>query len=353
MRAVFDFDDTICYHNDRDRSVDTARPIALTVDKMRRMKRDGWEIVIYTARGQKSCGGDLAKIEAKYRSVIEEWLARYEVPYDELLFGKPLGDLYVDDKGVGLDKFCSMDMKLLKGNSGSSVYKCGQHVLKMCPDAYEQASWYKQAETLGVNVPYVYSVVLRTLDMSWIRGRSASDEFSAEDVIRVLGIVKKFSAIKAPKFNVEALIARAQEHLGDRIEKFDSLFGYFRENRETYEVCSSFCHGDLSLSNIIIDNRTAYLIDPIVRPEYSSYLMDLAKLKFSVEGGEEFLHRKTARYEEAAQVLNRELEEEGIKRDVEALQAIYWIRLLKYTEPGRQGEVITKAAQLQHRVVWS
>lgn len=85
MRAVFDFDDTICYHKDRERSVDAARPIELTVDKMRRMKEDGWEIVIYTARGQKSCGGDLAKIEAKYRSVIEDWLARYEVPYDELL----------------------------------------------------------------------------------------------------------------------------------------------------------------------------------------------------------------------------------------------------------------------------
>ena len=69
------------------------------------MKDDGWEIVIYSARGQVSCKGDLKEIERKNRPVVEEWLKRHNVPCDELVFGKPIGDIYIDDKGMSLDDF--------------------------------------------------------------------------------------------------------------------------------------------------------------------------------------------------------------------------------------------------------
>lgn len=42
--------------------------------------------------------GDLKAIEEDVGSVTRTWLATHGVPYDELRFGKPYGDLYIDDK---------------------------------------------------------------------------------------------------------------------------------------------------------------------------------------------------------------------------------------------------------------
>jgi len=33
---------------------------------------------------------------------VIEWLNKYQIPYDEIHFGKPLADFYVDDKAIKL-----------------------------------------------------------------------------------------------------------------------------------------------------------------------------------------------------------------------------------------------------------
>lgn len=343
MTVVIDFDDTICFHLDKERTIEDAIPIPKTVDKMRNLNEHGCRIVIYTARGQKSCDGDILLIEAKYRARIEKWLAANKVPYDELVFGKPLGDLYIDDKGMSLEAFNNMEFEALKGNSGSKIFRLDRHVIKTCPDAYAQAEWYKRASEIGVEVPKVYSVVLDTIDMTAINGQNASDGVSGEEIYQIAEIVYKFSKIRGPAFDVEALIARALNHLADDAGMFNELFSYMRSHKADYQERSTFCHGDMSLSNIIItDEGNVALIDPIVRPEYSSYLMDLAKLKFSLHGGENFLHPgREVDDREASEALDRYIGQKET-RLVDALTAVYWIRLLNYNRDRRQ-EILSKA----------
>ena len=69
----------------------------------------GWNIVIYTARGGKSCK-TLEEKEKKYRDITEKWLKKNNVKYTELFFGKMNADYYVDDKNLSIEEFIRRDL---------------------------------------------------------------------------------------------------------------------------------------------------------------------------------------------------------------------------------------------------
>lgn len=99
VKYVFDLDGTICsqesygmYH--------MARPINRMIKRMRQLHADGHTVVIFTARGMETWKGDVVAIEKDLRKLTEDWLLKWNVPYDQLIFGKPSADVYVDDKGI-------------------------------------------------------------------------------------------------------------------------------------------------------------------------------------------------------------------------------------------------------------
>lgn len=99
---VIDLDDTICYTINRD--FENSKPNRLVIDKINKLYDEGWEIIIYTARGAKSCK-TLADREIKYRVLTEDWLQKNNVKYTQLLFGKMNADYYVDDKNLSIEEF--------------------------------------------------------------------------------------------------------------------------------------------------------------------------------------------------------------------------------------------------------
>ncbi|SVD68493.1 uncharacterized protein METZ01_LOCUS421347, partial [marine metagenome] len=53
------------------------------------------------------------------------------VPYNKLLFGKPLGAYYVDDKSLTPESFVSLEIEQLTGGlSGADIYRAGDVVHK-------------------------------------------------------------------------------------------------------------------------------------------------------------------------------------------------------------------------------
>ena len=349
MRIVFDLDDTISRHYNRD--YDNAAPIHDTIEKMRQLRADGCEICIYTARGQHSCNGDLALIEQRNREQIERWLAKHKVPYDELRFGKPLGDIYIDDKAMSLADFHSSECQQLRGNSKAEIYRIGNMVVKQDTKAADNAAWYKMADNIGVYVPKVTSVVLDKIYIEYIDGESGAERnITDRDLCSLIGTIMTFSLTPFGVFEVGDLINRAKEHLSQWCKDrwFKHLFSYMESNSQLYRDNASFCHGDMSLSNTIFSGERIYLIDPIVNPTYSSFLMDFAKLRFSMDGGEKFLHGSSISYEKPLEKLDRTLMSNGMWEPVVALEATYWIRLMKYTEElERREEIIAKAQSLE------
>ena len=87
---VIDIDGTICSNTDGD--YPNAIPIVEAIESVKRLKQMGAEIVFFTARGTTT--------KMDWMALTESQLELWGVPYDSLIFGKPYGDFYIDDKGV-------------------------------------------------------------------------------------------------------------------------------------------------------------------------------------------------------------------------------------------------------------
>lgn len=99
---VVDIDDTISFTYNRD--FINSKPNQKVIDRINELYDDGWNIILFTARGGKSCK-TLKEKEKKYREITEEWLKSHNVKYHTLMFGKPNADYYVDDKNISIDEF--------------------------------------------------------------------------------------------------------------------------------------------------------------------------------------------------------------------------------------------------------
>ena len=349
MKIVFDLDDTISVHYNRDFA--NAVPIKETVEKIRKLKRDGCEIYIYSARGQNSCQGDLALIEKRNRAQIEDWLEKNNVPHDRLIFGKPLGDLYVDDKGISLAEFLCGEYGMLKGNSGSEVYRAGDRVIKKCRDARQQADWYAKAQEIGIKTPKVISVVLDTISIEYVNGETGNKKkLSKAELGQIASQIMLMSLHRADTpFDSLGYIAFTKKRLALAGWEccFGKLLAYLKENADVFSKNSTFSHGDLSLSNTIFSKNGLYLIDPSVRTEYSTFLNDFAKLRFSLDGGEQLLHggERPQEYDTRLSELSEILSENGWSRITKAMEAVHWIRMLGYFERDEDREKIWRKAK--------
>jgi len=108
---VMDLDDTICFTNHDGKTTEEkygilkAQPAVLMIEALQKAKDQGYRIVIHTARRMLTHDGDINKIIEDVGPLTEEWLQHYGVPYDEIVWGKPYGVYYVDDKAMRPDEF--------------------------------------------------------------------------------------------------------------------------------------------------------------------------------------------------------------------------------------------------------
>ncbi len=84
------------------------------VEKIREYKEMGAKIILLTSRNMNSYGGNIGLINANTAKVLLAWLDKWEIPYDEIIYGKPWpgpNGFYVDDRTVRPDEFlrCSVE----------------------------------------------------------------------------------------------------------------------------------------------------------------------------------------------------------------------------------------------------
>lgn len=108
-RLVVDLDGTLTAGDSQDYKNVSPRPDVIA--KLREYKAQGFAIVISTARNMRTYEGNVGKINIHTLPIITEWLTRHDVPYDEILVGKPWcghDGFYIDDKAVRPDEFARM-----------------------------------------------------------------------------------------------------------------------------------------------------------------------------------------------------------------------------------------------------
>lgn len=99
-RVCFDLDETLVTKPVVDGDYSTCLPIRKNIQLCNYLKRMNHHIIIHTARRMRTHGGNVGAVIADVGRVTLDTLERFGVTYDELLFGKPHADLYIDDKAV-------------------------------------------------------------------------------------------------------------------------------------------------------------------------------------------------------------------------------------------------------------
>lgn len=114
-RIVIDLDGTITAAETSDYVNVTPNPEV--IDALRRYRDQGFEIVIFSSRNMRTYNGEIGKINVHTLPIIMNWLERHDVPFDEVIVGKPwcgFEGFYVDDKTVRPSEFASMDHDEIK-----------------------------------------------------------------------------------------------------------------------------------------------------------------------------------------------------------------------------------------------
>lgn len=102
---VLDLDGTLCEQTAGGEAYWSARPRKDVIARVNSYYGKGWYITIHTARGMRTCNSDVVEVERLYRYGTKLWLDMNGVMYDKLIFGKPPGDIYVDDRGLTPEEF--------------------------------------------------------------------------------------------------------------------------------------------------------------------------------------------------------------------------------------------------------
>lgn len=100
QRFCFDLDGTLVTFPEAARDYATVKPIESNVKLAQELHAAGHTIIVQTARRMATHGGNVAAVIADIGKLTIETLEKFEIPYDELVFGKPHAHVYIDDNAI-------------------------------------------------------------------------------------------------------------------------------------------------------------------------------------------------------------------------------------------------------------
>ena len=96
MIIYVDIDETIC-HTPENRDYKKSSPIIERIQKINGLYESGDTIIYWTARGSGT--------NIDWRELTESQLSEWGAKYNGLVLGKPIYDLFIDDKNINSEDF--------------------------------------------------------------------------------------------------------------------------------------------------------------------------------------------------------------------------------------------------------
>lgn len=113
LTFIFDIDGTICPIKRKEEKYEDLIPYQNVLDKIRFYKEKGAKIVLFTSRNMNSYNGNIGLINKNTARILLNWLEKWNIPYDEIIYGKPWPGhkgFYVDDRTIRPDEFLNKDL---------------------------------------------------------------------------------------------------------------------------------------------------------------------------------------------------------------------------------------------------
>ena len=117
MRIAVDLDGTICPIKGPGESYEELVPLPGAAERLGELRRAGHYIIIVTARHMRTCESNVGQVVKKIAKVTLDWLERHEIEYDEIYFGKPNADVYIDDRALRFFDWASLTADTLLANA--------------------------------------------------------------------------------------------------------------------------------------------------------------------------------------------------------------------------------------------
>ena len=109
MRICIDLDGVVCRLRDPGQTYEVLEPIPGAVEKLKGLRAAGHYLILYTARHMKTCEGNVGRVLARLGGITFDWLARHGIEYDEIHFGKPHADVYIDDNAMRFESWSQIE----------------------------------------------------------------------------------------------------------------------------------------------------------------------------------------------------------------------------------------------------
>ncbi|AYV85720.1 MAG: hypothetical protein Satyrvirus33_10 [Satyrvirus sp.] len=281
QRYCFDLDNTLVTYPELSGDYTTVKPIQKTIDFLKYLKNFGHTIIIYTARRMNTHNGNVGKVMADIGKITFDTLEKFNIPYDEIYFGKPYADYYIDDCAVSPYDDLEKDLGFYKStfdtrsfNSISSdiipVYK------KIGSDLSGEIYWYTHIPTIIKDMfPlfFSYDVENKFYTMERINGipfsrLMLSEDLTVEHLKHIMNSIERIHSTNIPITEGSKNINMYDNYctkLMDRYEKYNysnfknssTVYSLLYNKLKEYETNSlgrkGIIHGDTILTNILIN----------------------------------------------------------------------------------------------------
>jgi capsule biosynthesis phosphatase len=161
LRVCFDLDNTLVTHPVTYGDYSTVLPIQRNIDYLKTLKKLGNTIIIYTARRMRTHQGNVEKVIADIGKITLETLDKFEIPYDEIHFGKPYANFYIDDLAINanasLDKALGIYNTDIEPRSFNKIEYTQKTVIKETNNIGE-IYWY---QNIPKDIKYLFPKLLK------------------------------------------------------------------------------------------------------------------------------------------------------------------------------------------------
>jgi len=278
-RFCFDLDNTLVSYPTNPGDYTTVNPILRNINYVKFLKQLGHTIIIYTARRMKTHNGNVGCIMADVGKITIETLNKYNIPYDELYFGKPYADFYIDDLAINpyihMEKDIGFYNTSIKSREFNNIEIKQNSIIKTSEkDISGEIYWYKNIPLSISNLfPTLLHSSTTSLEIELIDGIPLSllyinNALTCNTLLSVLSTIEKLHTSCQIPENVifdlndcyaNKIISRYTDY---DFSKFSNnevivsqlityLNGYIKNNRFTLSVI----HGDPVFTNILLQKN--------------------------------------------------------------------------------------------------
>jgi capsule biosynthesis phosphatase len=291
-------------------------PIGRNIAYLRHLKSLGHTIIIHTARRMKTHAGCEGAAIKDIAAATLKTLEDLDIPYDELYFGKPYADFYIDDKAVNananLDKALGIYLNAIEPRSFNHIKFTHDAVVKTGDPSNIKGEVHFY-QSIPAEVADLFPAFLGEIpggsgyQLEYVRSVNMALHFvngDLQSMTRLCGALRRLHSI-VPEMKVdpydhyEARLEKRRNEIHPESGRIDrALKAWFKRYRESDGAIIGMVHGDPVFSNVLmtadgrfkfIDMRGLLGDTPSI---YGDVIYDYAKVYQSLLGYDEVMHQK-------------------------------------------------------------